>query len=299
MQILSDIVLETKSGSTPKFDTLTILETLWHAAHGHFPSKNLFNKIDLVPPLDKPLTKTIIEAAKNAFQDIVEESQINEDVFEMLLMFQFKAMLSVTSFEDNIPDEERKTSIEFMRSVVFALFAEPAIKITNRLINFLENLVNEKHREEEYQKFLTKHPVFIDPLASEVIPKQKLGIEHITDFVIRRLDNEYILVEIEKPQDAIFTGGNDFTSKFTHAYGQILDFQEWVDVHSEYARSLMPGIVSPKGVLIIGMRKDLPQVQIEKLKRFSINSRSIEIFTFDDLINKSKDLYRNIYKKRN
>jgi hypothetical protein len=105
-------------------------------------------------------------------------------------------------------------------------------------------------------------------------------------------------VEIEKPQDAIFTGGGDFTARFNHAYGQVLDFQEWIDAHGGYARSLMPGVFSPKGVLIIGMRKGLSAEQAAKLKRFSINSRSVEVFTYDDLIRKAKDLYMNIYKNR-
>ena len=46
--------------------------------------------------------------------------------------------------------------------------------------------------------FLKTNPVFLDPLANVVIPKQQLANEMTTDFVIRRLDNEYIVVEIEK-----------------------------------------------------------------------------------------------------
>ena len=42
-------------------------------------------------------------------------------------------------------------------------------------------------------------PVLIDPLAAKVIDRQRLGLELTTDFVVRRLDNEYLLVEIEKP----------------------------------------------------------------------------------------------------
>jgi hypothetical protein len=297
VQVLSNSALEASFDKGERLDVGVALEALWHGAHGQLPPKGLLLDVDFVPPLDSPPSSDVVEAARQSFHEIVEESQFNEDLFEKLLLFQFQAIMSVASFKDEIPPEEKKAATDFMRSVVFEVFAEPAIKITRRLITTFGTLVSENRNEEEYQRFLTKHPVFIDPLASEVIPKQKLGLEHITDFVVRRLDNEYILVEIEKPQDAIFTSGNDLTAKFTHAYGQVLDFQEWVDAHGEYARSLMPGIFSPKGVLIIGMRSELTPEQIAKLKRFSINSRSIEVYTFDDLIRKAKDLYENIYKK--
>lgn len=105
-------------------------------------------------------------------------------------------------------------------------------------------------------------------------------------------------MEIEKPQDAIFTQANDFTAKFNHAFGQVLDFHEWIESHGEYARSLMPGIFTPKGVLIIGRRENLTPLQNAKLKRFTINSRAIEVYTFDDLIIKAKNLYANIARRR-
>jgi len=85
-------------------------------------------------------------------------------------LFQFQAITSVVSFKDEISPEEKKSATDFMRSVVFELFAEPAIKITRRLIATFETLISENRSEEEYQRFLTNHPVFIDPLASEVIP---------------------------------------------------------------------------------------------------------------------------------
>jgi hypothetical protein len=297
VEILSEAVLGVPIGEN-RIDVPVILEGLWHAAHGQLPPKGIQVNVDLVPPLDQPPSVDSREAAKQALQEIVEESQLNGDLFQKLLMFLYQAIFSSISFEDEVSPDKERAATDLMRSIVFEVFTEPAIKITSRLIVAFETLISENHSEEFYQRFLTQNPVFIDPLASEVIPKQKLGLEHVTDFVIRRLDDEYILVEIERPQDAIFTGSNDLTARFTHAYGQVLDFQEWVDAHGEYARSLMPGIFSPKGVLIIGMRNALSAEQIAKLKRLNINSRSIAVLTYDDLIRKAKDLYQNIHTKR-
>lgn len=60
-----------------------------------------------------------------------------------------------------------------------------------------EHLVQENLLEQPYQQYLTEHSVIIDPLAAQVIDRQRLGLELTTDFVVRRLDNEYVLVEIE------------------------------------------------------------------------------------------------------
>jgi hypothetical protein len=78
----------------------------------------------------------------------------------------------------------------------------------------------------------------------------------------------------------------------------VLLLQEEQRTHGEYARSLTPGIFSPKGVLIIGMRNELFAEQIAKLKRLNMNSRSITVLTYDDLIRKAKDLYQNIQKAK-
>lgn len=55
-----------------------------------------------------------------------------------------------------------------------------------------------------------------------------------------RHDGGWTLIEIERPQDKIFTTSDDFTSRFTHAFGQVLDFQQWVDQNVAYAQELLP-----------------------------------------------------------
>jgi hypothetical protein len=95
----------------------------------------------------------------------------------------------------------------------------------------------------------------------------------------------------------ISTRANDFTAEFTHAFGQVLDFQQWVDSHGEYARHLMPGISSPRGLLIMGRRYDLTEENRLKLRRFSANCISIDVLTFDDLLGNASSLYESILRK--
>jgi len=182
-----------------------------------------------------------------------------------------------------------------LRNEVFQIIRESSIKVTKSLLDEYEQMLSQSLNEEQYQVFLSTNPVLLDPLANRVIPKQPLGLEFKTDYVIQRLDNQYFAIEIEKPQDMLFTKADDFSAVFTHAFGQVIDFLEWVDAHAEYARHLLPGISSPRGMLVMGMRSSFSLSQSAKLKRLSINTPNIEIATFDDILERGRTLYRNIH----
>jgi DNA-binding transcriptional ArsR family regulator len=285
VKLLGDIITEAPGSIYPS----SIVESLWYASQGELPVHLM--GIDIPPNscLNKYPAKETSEEAKAIFYDIVLQSKTDENIFDPLINFLYQ-----NNFVSQLGDQSRA---ENFRTIIFDIFSESSINISRHLIEELEKILVKELREEDYQKFLSNHPVLLDPLASIVISKQKLGIERTTDFVIRRLDNEYILVEIEKPQNHIFTERGDFSAEFSHAFGQVIDFQEWVDTHAEYARHLMPEISSPRGLLIIGRRKSMSTEDEAKLKRFCINSRSIDVLTYDDLVLRANNLYDNICSK--
>jgi Shedu protein SduA, C-terminal len=282
VQVMANVVHDAPGMIYP----VAILESLWLAGRGQEPPPFLLGRLQPTPLLAFNFEPETRKAAREAFHDLVIESQSNEEMFDRLIEF-----LSRAKFYSNVPGQGER-----FRSEVFQIFSDTTIKLTRNLIAEFESLIDEEHSEEVYQRFLAANPVLIDPLASEIVPKQRLGIEFVTDFVVRRLDNRYLLVEIEKPHDKLFTAASDFSSAFTHAIGQIVDFQEWVDQHGEYARTLMPGISSPRGLLIMGLRSDLSGREIAKLKRYCINSTSVDILTYDELLASAKHFYDNIHR---
>jgi Domain of unknown function (DUF4263) len=177
---------------------------------------------------------------------------------------------------------------------VLHVLRESSIILTISLIEEFEALVDASLPEADYQAFLEENPVFLDPLAAEILNRRKLGLELITDFVIRRHDSQYVVVEIEKPQDRVFTAGNDFTAQFSHASGQVLDFQGWVAENIAYAQRPMPGIENPKGLLIMGRRRDMSREGEAKLRRWIANSKHIEVLTFDDLARRARALHTSL-----
>lgn len=228
------------------------------------------------------ITEEMAKEANHALQDIFAQSLIDYKTFSYILNFLY--MQNINPLQEVLVQD------------VFKLLRDSTIKINDKIITDYQFLIDRNGTKEElFQKYLSEHPILIDPLAMEIIPKQLLGKDYITDFVVRKYNDQYILVEIEKPDTPIFTRNNDFTSHFSHALGQVLDFQEWVESNIAYAQKLMPNIVSPLGLLVIGRSSDLTERQIGKLKRFNINNQSkLRVATFDSLLVDSKRLHKNL-----
>lgn len=265
---------------------MAILETIWQAGRGSLAIPLLVS-IEQVASIQPGLNDALIIAAQDAFIEIVSEARESPEAFHRLINFLYHQNIRIR-LHDN--DEGYR---EFHYNIFQVLF-DSTVRISQRLINQFEALLSAGHKEEELQQFLFANPVFLHPLASQVLNKHKLGDDFITDYVIETLTGEYIAVEIEKPSDVIITKKGDMTALFTHAFGQVLDFIDWVERNIAYAQTKLPGISTPKGLLVIGRLDGLTQKEINKLRRFSKNSMSIEIVTFNDLLDRAKALYRNI-----
>ncbi|MGE7999715.1 Shedu anti-phage system protein SduA domain-containing protein [Lysinibacillus sp. NPDC093190] len=261
-----------------------IIETIY------FTSKKQNNKLLFIEDdnpfvLNPVIDNEMANFADEKMHELVTESLTNKKLFGIIIKF-----FSQQEVENYIYDNNAFTDY------IFKIFRETSIKINRKVINNFEKLINTANlTEEEYQKYLFNHPVLIDPLAKEIIPKQRLGSDYITDFVIRKFNDEYVLVEIEKPTTPIFTKANDFTSHFTHALGQVLDFQDWVERNIAYANNLMPSITAPKGLLILGMMSVLTEEQKRKIRRFNINNQGkVRVLTFDEVLENARKLYKNL-----
>lgn len=230
-----------------------------------------------------PLSVQTVQSATRALEDLYAEASSDPELFDRVISNMYHSTLT------SAPDDPWRTH-------ALQLLSRGLIRVSPSILTRFDELLASGSREEVYQRFLAQHPVLLDPLAAEVVPKQRLGVEHATDYAIRRHDLRYVLVEIERPDTPVFTAAGDLSAPFTHAFGQVLDFLRWVERHAEYARHLMPGISSPSGLLVIGRRSSLDADHQEKLKRFVVNSAQIDVRTFDDLLNDGWQLYRSIWR---
>lgn len=281
-----DKIIEILSNSSSTIISNKIITVLWNLSNNltyesrDFVKCEYFNKIEISEELHLYI--------KEKFFDFILKTHEDPESFFQLINFITTEVITTISNKEKF--------ISFHKDF-FSIISDSSINISPKIINDFEIKINSELREEEYQNYLKKFPVLIDPLSMRIIDKQKLGNELITDFIIETLKGEYILVEIEKPQDKIFTLNDDFSSSFYHAFGQVLDFIEWVENNISYAQTLLPNISSPKGILIIGRSTQLNDKRKNKLKRFNRNSNSIKVLTYDDIVQTSKSLYNNIRKK--
>lgn len=273
LNTLADIV---RSNARPTVRA-TCLRTLWSISCGTAPAT-------LTPVPERPVHSEDAEYARNVLTDVIVESLSDLDLAEV-----FWREMSVT---------ERAPSGEPLGTFYVKVAGEAQITLTTRVVEDFEALIAEAHAEQVYQDYLTQHAGLLDLASAEVIPLAPLGLEFKTDFVLRRHDGRYIVIEIEKPQDRIFTNQVDFTHEFTHAVGQVLDFQQWVAENVAYATKHFPGIASPDGIVVIGRRADLDERRERKLERWQVNSNSIEIFTFDDLSTRARHILTSLRASR-
>lgn len=258
---------------------LAILETLWSVSQGAVRPKS--RQGVQYPPYPLPSEETRL-SARMAFDDYVIESQNDVRSFDILIGAMQVASIGA---QGELPP--------LIHGIVRA-FRDSSILLTQEIIDEFRVLVAADRPEMEYQNFLELHPVLLDPLAAEMLPRARLGLEFVTDFVLRRHDHRYVAVEIEKPQTPIFTRSNDFGAEFSHAVGQVIDFQGWVAENVAYAQRRFPLIENPAGLLIIGKRSSLDVGKQAKLRRWCANSRSIEILTFDDLAARADTLLQSL-----
>lgn len=273
------LLTEIKGHIYPK----SILECLWFASKDLLKYYIEFYKLKIIEPIKSELGKEIIPIAKNAFYDAIVSFDKNGELIA-------KLSESMKIYKDYF--NSNGLNVDCVADI-FDILSEASLKITNLNIKKLSMLIDLELKEEKYQVFFKENPIFIDPIAFRIHDKHKLGDDLITDFVVETLTNEYYVVEIEKPQDRIFNMNGDFSQKFIHAIGQIIDFIDWIESNIAYAQKKLPNIISPKGLLIIG-KNNFSEKEMRKLKRFNTNSKSIEILTYDDILLRAENLYKNI-----
>jgi hypothetical protein len=96
--------------------------------------------------------------------------------------------------------------------------------------------------EADLQRYLVHPLMLIQQLGGGhgryVVPKQRLGSEYVTDFVIGErssLGFEWIAVELESPTAQMFTKNGDASARLNHAIRQISDCRARLQRNQDYA----------------------------------------------------------------
>lgn len=181
---------------------------------------------------------------------------------------------------------------------IFSSLVMRWFKLNTQSIQKYNSLIEgEQFEEIKYHNFLKENPHLIEPFHSEFWSKPRFGEGLQPDFLFRLMDDNYVVVEIEKPWLPILTNNGNLSSYTTHAKRQALDYREWAISNQLYAKERFPKIWRPFALVVIGMEKDLSSAQIERLKQENESTQGVlRVVGFDWIYSRSITTFENLIK---
>jgi hypothetical protein len=141
------------------------------------------------------------------------------------------------------------------------------------------------------QKFLKDNPFIIKPNAG-IVPKQKLGDDFVTDFVLWNVLDQgptYTFVELEKASHHILNRDGTLTSAVQKAISQTVDWEVWLQDNQDYLKRKLPRLETPQNLIVIGRTKDMDEQQRAKLRGYNHLYRNTTIWSYDDLVAQGRE----------
>ena len=173
----------------------------------------------------------------------------------------------------------------------------PLVMGLNRTLEEFQGLIAnpDVHEQRDIHPINEENPWLLFPNPDATFSEVPIGMgtEHRIDFMVRRPDATYLLVELENPRHRITTQEGDFTAAVNHALCQVEDWQEWMERNPRLVQDHYPELTSPEGLVVIG--RDGNEQQVRRLRRRNVNMRGrMEILTYDDLVRGAESYIRSI-----
>lgn len=160
----------------------------------------------------------------------------------------------------------------------------------------LKRLLLGEVREEALQQFLLENPFILKP-SSVIIPKQKLGEDFVTDFIlVNTLDqgSKYTMVEIEKSCHNILTKDGQLTAEVQHAISQTRDWEIWLESNKAYLQSKLPNFETPEYLIIIGRSNKMNPEHKAKFRSYNRMYEKTVIISYDDLVSQIEEFISSL-----
>ena len=181
---------------------------------------------------------------------------------------------------------------------LFAAISTRWLAVGEPVLQEFESLIA-KHPDDEpeFQQFLTTHPQLLDPMAVQVWPQPNLLGSRYPDFVVRRADNSYLVVEIECPAKSLVRGGQA-SAAVTHAEQQVTDYRDYLMRRHQDAIQHFPDFNDPDCLVVTGLERELDENQIAILRHLNRHRVRLRIVGFDWLVERARNIANNITRHR-
>ncbi len=262
-------------------------------------------------------TVKIVSAALTVLSSIVEHGRILGTVFveqnilnianeRISIQDCLSARHALTAMVMAIPTEDLMLPLSqsFMH---YALGAMEAPKILSLVISskwmkfgpavldrFEQMLITHADDEPAFQAFFCVYPQMLDPMAVKVWSQADLHGAVEPDFVLQRVDDSYLVVEIETPGKLLMTQDGQLASGATHAEKQVNDYCAFLNERSIEARHLFPNYRSADKMAVIGLHSRLNPQQIRALSILNETRHKLVTVGFDWLLDRARRVLQNL-----
>lgn len=166
------------------------------------------------------------------------------------------------------------------------LSGETTIEQLKEIARQFQELLQGDQNEEALQQFLKEHP-FVLHQSAESIPKQKLGEDFVTDFVLVASTTQgptYTLVELERASHTVLTKDFTLASPVSHAIKQTRGWDVWLEKNKAYVQNKLPGFETPRYMVVIGRSTEFTEDQKTYMRSYNREFRNTELLTYDDVL---------------
>ena len=171
-------------------------------------------------------------------------------------------------------------------------------RLDPHVVDEFERCVNKAEDERPIQSFLEGHPEIVACLPTRagslmwVIARQRLGSEHITDFIVGdhcSYGYDWYAIELESPRVTILNQDGSPAPNLRKAQLQVRRWRIWMSQNAQYLRNSSIPIWGPdfQGYCIVLGRRAVLRSQQAELYR-SLSADGIAIMTYDRLIEKAR-----------
>jgi Domain of unknown function (DUF4263) len=182
---------------------------------------------------------------------------------------------------------------------LFAALATRWLAVSKPTMEGYKNLLRTHPADEaKFQAFFERFPQVLDPMAMQVWPQPDFHGAKEPDFVVRRTDNSYLIVEIETPAKLIVTKDNQISAQVTHAITQVMQYRSFLLERYQEANAHFPEFQEPDCLVVIGRETDLDKDQQRALLLENQHRKGVRVVGFDWIASRAEAITQNIISGR-
>lgn len=181
-----------------------------------------------------------------------------------------------------------------------ALGGIPLTMLVATLAEYRKLLQKENLMEDEMQRFLQHNFVILEHSYKRIFTKDELRKFKMpeADFLIETYDGKYVIIELESPQDKLFTDEKppNPSKELRNAQSQIQQYFSFFRNNILYCRNIFPeiSVENISGLIIIGRSNKLNDKQKQSLSNLVGVMHGCGITTYDELFKRTNSLLENI-----